>query len=112
MEGTPVFLPGESHGQRSLAGYSPRGCKESDTAEATESTHTLTLTHTHTHAQCNVTGLPPGGNIRGKMAIDAKSSAKCATFSPWDFPGKNTGMGCHFLLRGSNPGLPHCRQML
>ena len=24
---TPVFLPGESHGQRSLAGYSPGGCK-------------------------------------------------------------------------------------
>ena len=30
---TPVFLPGESHGQRSLAGYSPRGHKESDMAE-------------------------------------------------------------------------------
>ena len=37
---------------------------------------------------------------------------------PWDFPGKSTGVGCHFLLQGifptqgSNPGLPHCRQML
>ena len=30
---TPVFLPGESPGQRSLAGYSPYGCKESDTTE-------------------------------------------------------------------------------
>ena len=30
---TPVFLPGESHGQRSLAGYSPWGGKESDTTE-------------------------------------------------------------------------------
>ena len=28
---TPVFLPGESHGQRSLEGYSPWGRKESDT---------------------------------------------------------------------------------
>jgi len=28
---TPVFLSGESHGQRSLAGYSPWGHKESDT---------------------------------------------------------------------------------
>ena len=28
---TPVFLPGEAHGQRSLAGYSPWGFKESDT---------------------------------------------------------------------------------
>ena len=29
---TPVFSPGKSHGQRSLVGYSPRGCKESDLA--------------------------------------------------------------------------------
>ena len=28
---TPVFLPGESHGRRSLVGHSPWGCKESDT---------------------------------------------------------------------------------
>ena len=27
------FLPGESHGQRNLAGYSPQGRKESDTTE-------------------------------------------------------------------------------
>ena len=37
---------------------------------------------------------------------------------PWYFPGKNTGVGCHFRLQGifptqgSNPGLPHCRQTL
>ena len=30
---TPVFLPRESHGQRSLAGYSPWGRKKSDTTE-------------------------------------------------------------------------------
>ena len=30
---TPVFSPGEPHGQRSQAGYSPWGCKESDTAD-------------------------------------------------------------------------------
>ena len=35
MATTPVFLPGESHGQRSLAGYSPRGCHRSDMTEAT-----------------------------------------------------------------------------
>ena len=29
----PVFLPGESHGQRSLVGYSLWGCKELDTTE-------------------------------------------------------------------------------
>ena len=38
---TPLFLPGESHGQRGLVGYSLWGCKESDT--------TKQLTHTHTH---------------------------------------------------------------
>ena len=30
---TPVFLSGDSLGQRSLAGYSPWGCKELDTIE-------------------------------------------------------------------------------
>ena len=30
---TAVFLPGEFHGQRSLMGYNPWGCKESDTTE-------------------------------------------------------------------------------
>ena len=39
---TPVSFPGESHGQRSLVGYSPRGHKESDTMECT---------HTHTHSR-------------------------------------------------------------
>ena len=39
----------ESQGQRSLAGYSPWGCKKSDMTEATEYTHTHTHTHTHTY---------------------------------------------------------------
>ena len=30
---TPVFFPGESHEQRSLMGYSPRGCKDLDMTE-------------------------------------------------------------------------------
>ena len=33
MQPTPVFLSGESHGQRSQVGYSPQGRKESDTTE-------------------------------------------------------------------------------
>ena len=33
---TPVILPGESHGQRNLAVYSPQGCKESDMIEAAD----------------------------------------------------------------------------
>ena len=45
---TPVFLPGESHGQRSLAGYSPWGPRELDTTE---------LLNTQTHIKvciCNI----------------------------------------------------------
>ena len=34
-----VFLPGESQGQRSLAGYSPLGCKELDMMKVTEYAH-------------------------------------------------------------------------
>ena len=57
-----VFLPGEFHGQRSLAGYSLWGCKELNLTESHTHTHTHTLqsvgsqrvepdwvTHTHTH---------------------------------------------------------------
>ena len=36
---TPVLLPGKSHGLRSLAGYSPQGCKESDTTEVIKHTY-------------------------------------------------------------------------
>ena len=36
---TPVFLPGKFHGQSSLVGYSPWGCKESDRTKQL-STHT------------------------------------------------------------------------
>ena len=36
-----VFLPGKSHGHRSLADCSPRGHKESDTTEATGNPHTV-----------------------------------------------------------------------
>ena len=39
-------------------------------------------------------------------------------YSPWNSPGRNSGVGNHSLLQGilwtqgSNPGLPHCRQIL
>ena len=60
---TPVFLPGESQGQRSLVGYSPWSRKESDT------TKWLTHTHTHTHTQwfrihCSVSSLQSLSHVR------------------------------------------------
>ena len=58
------------------------------------------------------------------MKVKVKSLSRVRLFAapwllhPWDFPGKSTGVGCHFLLQGIfptqglNPGLPHCRQTL
>ena len=66
---TPVFLPGKSHGQKSLVGYSPWGHKESNTTERAH-THTcldysycfwsLPALHTHppTHKKINCLFLP------------------------------------------------------
>ena len=38
---TSVFLPGKSHGQRSLVGYSPQRCKESNMTKVTQHTQNL-----------------------------------------------------------------------
>ena len=43
---TPVFLPGEFHGQSSLAGYSPWGHKESDTTERLNTAQVVEMTQT------------------------------------------------------------------
>ena len=53
MQPTLVILPGESHGQRSLVGYSPQSGKGSDT---TEHMHARTRAHarTHTHTQYKI----------------------------------------------------------
>ena len=55
---TPVFLPGESHGQRSLAGYSPWGRKELDMTEAT---------HAHVIYQLNLQMAIINGNTAWQM---------------------------------------------
>ena len=68
---TLVFLPGESQGQGSLVGCHIWGCIESDTTEWLSSSSYLISQKIH------VTRLP------------------CT----WDSPGKNTGVGCHFLLQ-------------
>ena len=60
---TPVFLPGESHGQRSLAGYSAWGCKESDRTECA-CMHECVQTHSHTHSY-----LGKGGFVKGRARL-------------------------------------------
>ena len=107
---TPVFLPGKSHGQRSLVGYSPQGCKESGMTERLNNnkldefmkkTCVCVLVAQSCPTLCDpVNCSPPGSSIHG------------------DSPGKNTGVDCHTFLQGifpsqgSNPGLPLGRQIL
>ena len=52
-QAAPVFFSGKSHGQRSLVGYSPWGCKESDTTEQ------LSM---HIHCQNNLSPLDGKGS--------------------------------------------------
>ena len=42
---TPVFLPGESHGQRGLAGYNPWCHKESDMTEHAKDSNNVAAKH-------------------------------------------------------------------
>ena len=57
----PLFLPGESQGQKSLAGYSPQGRKESDTTE--------------------VMGFKSGTSVK-EPACHCRRSNRCE-FNPW-----------------------------
>ena len=52
IQPTPVFLPGEFYEQRSLAGYGPWGCKESDMNKKTQ--------HQYTHAQTQSNAIEHG----------------------------------------------------
>ena len=56
-QSTPVFLPGEFHGQRGLEGFSPELCKELDRTEVTKHT-------THTHASTVIPQYPWGIHFR------------------------------------------------
>ena len=62
--------------------------------------------------------------VEERTVVVVKVAESCPTlrphglYSPWNSPGQNTGVGSLSLLRGifssqgSNPGLPHCRQIL
>ena len=111
-----MFLPGKSPGQRSLVGCSPWNHKELDTTEQF---------HFWQHSLCSQWCLQ-----LCLLYVLCLLTQSCPTLcnpiycSPphssvhRDSPGKNTGVGCHvllqgiFLTQGSNPGLPHCRQIL
>ena len=57
---SPVFLPGRSQEQRSLAGYSPWGCKESDRTEDSPAQHS----HRFLACQGTSSSRPAGGAVQ------------------------------------------------
>ena len=67
---TPVFWPGKFHGQRSLVGYSPWGCKGSDTTEHTQREFHYIYMKVKVAQSClilcdSIDGSPPGSLILG-----------------------------------------------
>ena len=77
------------------------------------------------HWQASSLPVVPPGKPKRKWSFSVVSDSlrphglqPARLLCPWDFPGKGTGVGCHFLLQGifptqgSNLGLPHCRQTL
>ena len=89
---TPVFLPGESQGQGSLwaAVYGSHriGHDWSNLAAAAAAAAAALPRRTFSfHAVCAIVSY----SLRPHELVAPR---------PWDFPGKNTGTGCHFLLQG------------
>ena len=151
------LMPEKSHGQRSLAGYSPWDRKESDMTQATQhacmhpsylskgASFTLIKSQrSRTQGQRSVMSqtifalnrqmcnCPPCLKLKKLcvcVLIHSVVSNSLRPFGlqptrlllPWDFPGKNTGVGCHFFLQGIFPTqgsnqcllcFLHCRQIL
>ena len=71
---TPVFLPGEFHGQKSLVGYSPRGCKDLDPNEWLTLSDDqcqfapLFMSLTHSHGRQQIQPQPSPGNEQGFLS--------------------------------------------
>ena len=117
---TLVFLPGKFQGQRSLVGYSPWAHKELDMTEQLPPTSKKKKKRTNLEFKefaqnCTVIKGWSQNSTPGTMsaaAAAAKSLQSCLTLRPhrqqptrlrhpWDSPGKNTGVSCHFLLHYS-----------
>ena len=120
---TPVFLPGDSHGQMRWVGYSPWGRKELDMSE--HSTHTRGFSEMgflcrgrqtrgrertrrlgQMASSCWIGPVPPRKQMDCLAESQGQDSLSTQLLplkptrlpSPWDSPGKNTGVECHFPL--------------
>ena len=101
---TPLFLPGASHGQRSLAGDSPGGRKESDTTAMTE--------HTHVHGPLFICDCPTIYNEREPKSQKNRSGfqEEKASFYSIDFMSEQL-LDCQESrqgVTGLQNGVLHC----
>ena len=97
---TPEFLPEDSHGQRSLAGYSPWSPKESDKTEQLG-------THTHTHTQSTTLVLYPyiaksQSMLASITVLPVNIFFSWATLSAYTWYGTVTGFMGMFLRQRRN----------
>ena len=96
------------HGQGNLAGYRPWGPQK--------------RTHLDKKSRDQVGIKKPEVQKESRSVVSSSlrplGLKPTTLLCPWDFPGKSTGVCCHFLrqriflTQGLNPGLPHCRQTL
>ena len=91
---TPVFLPAEPHGQRSLAGYSPRRRKEPDRTEAPSPPPCLQPAVTKSPE--SLRGPPPTSATGSFVAVENQRGAR-----GWGMLSKHS---CLALLAAGNPG--------
>ena len=115
---TPGFLLGESHGQESLAGYSP-GVAKSQTWLKWLSTHICSPLAFIKHWACSPLCVLYSWSLSHVRLFVMPWTVACqAPLSMGILQTRITGVGCHALLQGifptqgSNSGLPHCRWIL
>ena len=85
-QSTPVFLPGESQGQRSLAGCSPWGRTESDTTEATWHTQPLpNLNYTSAFSDINIVSLKMETRVTGPFHFKKGRSPEGGNGNPLQY---------------------------
>ena len=128
---TPVLLPGKSHGQKSLVGYSPWGREESDTTERPHFHFSLSCIGegNGNPLQCSCLENPrdsgawwaavcgvaqswtrlrrlsssSSSDIRESESRVSDSLQPRGLYGPWHSPGQNTGVGSRSLLQGIFP---------
>ena len=102
-ESTPVFLPGKSYGQRSLAGYSLRRRKCWKWLSVCAHTHALThvCARAHTHTHIFSLSLSPPPSLPLPPIISQVASSHIWLLSTWSVPGVTEKL-CSQILSKSN----------